>query len=645
MRNGRTSAFTFVVLAALFAGAQAQAAGQCLKLLQQKTLRARVAKRLQTLEVRATEFLLKGENLLSTKDKVPMVIEGLDWKPLFVDESKPIIHSTDQLDTIVVGGGQAGLTTAYALKGSRVLVLEKGNEPGGLATGIKRAGMETDDGTAYQSPPLLEFQEKFYKDLGIHWEKDKITSPSDTLNIVAGVRTLDGKVVYIAKDFWENEKVLYSLPAPFAMIKLRMEMDENSGRIPDQPIHKYSDLSLDYIRWDQYIKGTPKWFRQYIKEKPEDVIAVDLVNRLDKEIEAGIVDKDDPTWLLFQHMTSYANSAGGGNPNQLHSITGANFEIAETRERYTWPLGTGQVSKVIVEKLMARRKGKVTISTESTVLSVKEFEDHVEVLYVKEGQRFMVRAKTAVVSTPLDTTVKLIEDFEKVAPDQYQVIQELREEGRFSDYAVVTMYVKLEGRELNLENPEHPAFVKLTYDLWPIYDGPRNGRPTDFISGHWQATKGYTIRPSADLKYAVVTAYVPQGQHRERTQADLTEVTELAIQTMKELSAPIQKEAGEPPIEVVFAATRYWPSSILVPGPGHSTYREPILDKPTGKHNRIKIAQSGKGTPSNEEAQSQGFRAGEWAAERNAIDRTNIEADRIRRGATRAKVRENRGGR
>lgn len=589
-----------------------------------------------SVEERAKEFLRPGEKLLETSDRIPMVIEGLESKPVFVDETKPIIEDNTNYGAVVVGLGQAGLSAAYIMRGIKVLGLERGDEVGGLATGVKRAGMVTDDGTAYQSPPLLDIQRTLYRNLKIKWKRAKISGDSDTLYVQDGVRTLDGRVVHVFPHWWEAETVLHSLPAPFAMFKHRLEVEEAAGVIPDQPIHKFKNLSLDYIRFSQYVRGLPKWMRERVASNPEDTVARDLLVKLEKEIEAGIVDKDDPTALLYEHVSSYSNSAGGANPDRIHSITGANFEIAEMRERYTWPTGTGEVSEALLKALKARktRAGKplVNIQTHATVLSVKEHPDYVEVLYVQDGQRYLARAKTALMSTPLDSAIRIIKDVEKIAPDHYKVIQELREDGNFSDYAVVTMYVQLEGRKLNLENPEHPAFVKVAYDLWPIYkrqphlsskDSSRDGRPTDFISGHWQTTKGYTIKPSADLKYAVITAYVSQGPTRQRSQEELIEVTEKAISAMKEISAPFQREAGEPDIEVVFVATRFWKSSILVPAPGHSTYREPILDQPVGQYGRIFLAQSGKGTPSNEEAQSQGVAGGKRAVERLQIDRAN----------------------
>src|SRR5262249_42418094 len=159
------------------------------------------------------------------------------------------------------------------------------------------------------------------------WEEEEIPSPSDTLYVEGGFKLINGETKILFRDFLESEKVMNELPATSAMIKYRLNIDEKQGRIPDQPITEYKDLSLDYVRWDQYVRGTPKWFKRYVAEYPGDMIAANLFKRFEREVEVGFMDRHDPTALIYQYFEAYANSAGGGNPERLGAVTGANFEI------------------------------------------------------------------------------------------------------------------------------------------------------------------------------------------------------------------------------------------------------------------------------------------------------------------------------
>ncbi|HEX4924924.1 MAG TPA: hypothetical protein VFV50_12600 [Bdellovibrionales bacterium] len=549
----------------------------------------------------SAELAKPGEQIVkSARWNVPMVIRGLGRLYPYKDVLKtPIIDDPVVYDVGIAGGGQTALVTALMLKGKKILMLEKQNFWGGLASGQVRGGLEYDPGTAYKSPPA-DFQIKILKMLGIDWERAAIHHPSDTLYIEGGLRLRDGTVEHIFPHFWEDLAVLRKLPATFEMIKFRMEKDEDAGVIGTQPIEQNKNMMLDRITMQQYIRDVPEWFARYVKENASDTEAAAMYRRFIEEVDGGFIERSNPMDLVLRHMVNYANSAEGANLDRIGAMTGANFQLSETGTRYTWQAGTGEVSKHIVKELQSRVDDKgqplVKMIDQAEVISAEHKRDHVEIVYVKNGQRYRARARYAPMSMPIDTTLQVIKNLRDISPQHYQVMQDIRKEKLFTDYAVVVMFVK-----------GHPAFSKITYDLWPVYKGPIDGRPTDFISGLWQQTEGYKHTP--DSKYGIISAYVPLGPSMPRTQTELLRIAERAIDTMREFSDPIQKQAGEAPIEVEFAEINYWPSSILVPAPGHYTHRAPILNSPVGE--RIFINQSGIGAPSHEEAQYRGIQTAE----------------------------------
>jgi hypothetical protein len=209
--------------------------------------------------------------------------------------------------------------------------------------------------------------------------------------------------------------------------------------------------------------------------------------------------------------------------------------------------------------------------------------------------------------------LKVIKNLNQIAPQHYKVISDMKKEKLFTDYAVIVLFV--EG---------HPYFVKITYDMWPVYEQPINGRPTDFISGDWMATNGYKNEPTSP--FGIIAAYNPLGRSRPRTEAELIAVAERAVKTLLGLTNQIQSEAGEKPIQIQFVEINYWPSSILIPAPGHFHYRAPILVKPISQ--RIRIAQSGLGTPSHEEAQYRGLRGAEEIKDAEKRERQGRKTNR-----------------
>lgn len=547
------------------------------------------------------ELSKPGEEITQSPHlKLPMVIRGLGRNFAYKDLSKkPIIDDPVMYDVGIAGGGQTALVTALSLTGMKILMLEKLDFWGGLASGHVRGGIEYDPGTAYKSPPA-DYQIRLLKRLGIDWEKAAIHHPSDTLYIEGGLRLRDGTVEYIFPHFWEELSVLRKLPASFEMIKFRMERDEATEIIGTQPIEESKNMMLDRITMQQYIRDVPEWFARYVKEHPADADAAAIFKRYSEDLASGFVDRMSPMDLVLRHMVNYSNSAEGGNLDRIGAMTGTNFQLSETRTRYTWQAGTGEISNTIVKELQGRvdENGQplVKMINKAEVVSVEDKRTHVEIVYVRDGQRYRAKARYAPMSTPLDTTLRVIKNLREISPQHYQVMQDMRKDQLFTDYAVVVMFVK-----------GHPAFAKITYDLWPVYKGPIDGRPTDFISGLWQQTEGF--KHPADSKYGVISAYVPLGPTRPRTRVELLQIAEKAIRTMHELANPVQKQAGEPPIQVEFAEINYWPSSILIPAPGHYTHRAPILNAPVGE--RIFINQSAVGAPAHEEAQFRGLQTAE----------------------------------
>lgn len=157
---------------------------------------------------------------------------------------------TKKYDAIIIGGGLAGLTTAYYLTiaGEKVLLLEKEKILGGRTSSWNENGIEIESGFHRHIGFYKDFP-KLLKEIGINldniilWENEAEIKISEKENIVLGIAPFYAPYTFI-KDIIGNRKIL-SLKDKLSLLKLFM-IGMTDYTINPEKLDNYS--ILDYAK-------------------------------------------------------------------------------------------------------------------------------------------------------------------------------------------------------------------------------------------------------------------------------------------------------------------------------------------------------------------------------------------------------------
>jgi monoamine oxidase len=524
-------------------------------------------------------------NSLRWGEKYPVVVNGSDEKsftpPQKFDKNPTLVTN---YDTVIVGGGSAGLASAFFLtrdKNYKVLLLEKEQNVGGLAIGsslvpIGHYGRGGAYFTAVEGPAR-----EVYREIGMSDYEKRLPIPEPIDSYY-----WNGKYY---RGLWESEKAMEELPADFAVLKFCLQQADREKLIPNQPIEQAPGTqTLDKMNFLQWINTFPEKLRQEtastdpkVKEAAEKLLArYEADPRIDKKNPMGNVEK------LLQN---FGRSALGDHPEFISAAAFANFYISEISTRYTSSVGAGFVPQTIIKQLKTRPNYvQITGAPVSEVVTTPE---GVSVYFVKEGKTFLVKAKNAVFAAPLHIAPKLIPQLASMDPEKKKKIDALQ----MRDYEVVNLHVK-----------GHPW--KDTYDLWVRDDKTYSQEePTDIIDGRWMDFKGGEL-PRTDDK-GVITVYMPLSKkyvgkgYDEKTAIQIAE--RMADKTQTILN-PLIKERGGEPMQILAVEANRWPYSIHLAAPGHFLNDFEALARPLGN---IYFANNNLGTPAVEEAVYRGWLA------------------------------------
>ena len=450
--------------------------------------------------------------------------------PPDVAKGPPIVDETLH-DVVIVGGGYSGLSAAWHLRDKDVLLIEREPAVGGLAyQGQTRQSHVTyARGAAYYTEPSGDVKE-IYDSVGMTpIEKTAIKEPIDSYYY-------KGEDI---KDVWSKES----------------------------------------------LKKLPKGFARFLK----DLKRMDKQNYFDFDLPEDIPEKA----MYLQHMTlkeflkpygpeltefldSYTQSALGGHVDQVAALGFLLFYKDEIVTRYTWPGGTGGGSNILANRLQETHAH--IFRTQSHVREVLNMPDGtVRVTYEQDGKVYVVKARRAVVATPLKVAAKIV-------PEMPAAKRALVAAIKYADYVVHSFFSKSD-------------LFKGGYDTW-FPSGKVSF--TDVIAGRWVETEGYTI---AHTGPGILTVYMPMAPPHASPVMTPEEVAELAAKAAVQLRELIPGLAGEKELTV---ESYRWPSSIHLTPPGYMTETAIPLSQPDGA---IHYANNNLGTPSFEVALLTGRRA------------------------------------
>ena len=494
--------------------------------------------------------------------------------------SSPLVTDPESYDAIVIGSGLAGLSSAVYLTdaGKRILILEKESSLGGLASWTDANGGEImfDRGAAYWTDSYEE-EQAILDHIGLKNYRDlyPIPEPIDSYYVRGG---------YFA-GIWDEDTVK-KLPASFELFHFELQMADATNQIPNQPFEDFAlyggKMDLDRLNTKQWIESMPSLLKARMK-KLKDAAATTLDSG-EKNVEKNPVfawSEAQRIWARFRAerkagklagptgmqgvvelMDLYCRSALGNTTAYVNAMAFANFYISEIVTRYTTPKGTGIAAYNMVQLLNARTE-LLTVKTDSPVTRIVSADDHVDVYYVKDGIRHLVRGQYAVFSSALKLAPALIDGFNEKAPEQGRLIAKLN----YADYLVHNIYLK-----------GHP--YRSAYDTWMYPTNYSDDHPTDFILGRWMDPKmlGYNgyrdfkTDPPDDL--GVLTVYHPLTPAWRKTNAvyDDAKVIDAAHAASDYVIGLIEKlppDRYRGPVDVTKIETSRWPLSVHIAPPGY----------------------------------------------------------------------------
>lgn len=322
----------------------------------------------------------------------------------------------EQTDVVIIGGGMAGLTSAYLLRKHKPIVLEQASRFGGNSKGQSWRGIDYSIGAAYVVEPDEGSEiDGLMKELGM---KDSVTlkEGEDPVSI--------GNTIF--KEFWSGESCGEDEAAREQFTKLaayfRSVWDGEEIVYPDIPVTEEDQR--------EYIDGLDRIsFKDHVTK-----------------IAGGPLHPNIETALEHYCWSSFGASFG-----EISAACGLNFYTAEFGNLYVFPGGNSAIAERLVSKLSTELSPK-NLRPSSLVFEVRSHGNGVEVKYFdSKGAINTIVAKTAIMACPKFVVGRVLQDIE---PERLDAIRKLR----YNSYLVANVCLK-------------GAPPESFYDLYMLGDG------------------------------------------------------------------------------------------------------------------------------------------------------------------------------
>lgn len=361
---------------------------------------------------------------------------------------------------VVVGGGLAGLSAAWALKDLEPLVLEKEERAGGKTRRESLGPWRFATGAVYTSAPEGRIREMF-KDLRIY--------PRRLAPPIHVYRREDGKRV----TEWITKKGLRALARDAAE---RKQLDCLYGEL--SAFNKKEPLTLPMQDSD-----------------PKGLAALDAVtfhDYLSSRCGARAA-------ALGDHM---ARDVFGAGAKDYSAALGLFYMADEIGDSYNWEGGLGEVAEALERKL-----GRA-VRTGALVEEVVPGNESVRVVYSRAGKRFELSAEAVVVAVPSFVAKRIVKGLSARKAEALGKV-------RYSSYAVMPMRFKKRVYEGSfvLWTPG-AVFVDMTFPGGERLDGPK---PTH----EGQLGEAYLALGAAGRGWLLAA---PDSEIKDKVLADLEKV-------------------------------------------------------------------------------------------------------------------------
>ncbi len=338
-------------------------------------------------------------------------------------------------EIVIVGGGIAGLSTAYHLPGRDVLVLEKAAEVGGRSISGYRDGYWYAKGTEYVGIPYGALD-----------------------NIVKGLKIPLLPIAPPMDATWSDGKIYFGFSG---MIKL---LTRTGGIRGLKKFHRL--ITARYADFEEF---------QEARQEGE-IPDTEKLDDLDKITAAQWMEKNDIPQTYRDKYNVTAMGLFGANLDEISALSlfeevafdFEGFDPSELEENEALPLKTGDESAFSfrtgiaeVSKSIARHLGQA-VRTGCTVTSVDRIEEGYLVSYLSGEKKKTVEADIVVVAVPAPVAVKIAQ--KSMPPEQLRIASGIN----YAPYVTCAMFFS------------EPIFTK-SFDLAM----PADFFFTDFYDSTW----------------------------------------------------------------------------------------------------------------------------------------------------------------
>ncbi len=283
----------------------------------------------------------------------------------------------------IVGGGLAGLSSAFLLRDFKPLVLEGATRLGGNAKAQTWNGVTYGQGSAYITNATHGDEHmKMLAELGLVGRFD---DPTHDQMYIDGV---------VHKEFWfggtdgKRAKDFRAAWDYFERVRKKA--------FPEVPFDPKGDLTRE-----QWTALDQKTFADEVK------------SALGKQLHPHVEDV----------IRQYCWSSFGADHTEISAAAGLNFLASDLGGMFVFPGGNASISQALVNRLR-KDLGPDALRSSLRVLDVRRVEDGVRVTYLGVDDKLhTVLADTAVVATPKFVAKKLIDD---LPAEQLEAIAQIK---------------------------------------------------------------------------------------------------------------------------------------------------------------------------------------------------------------------------
>ena len=385
----------------------------------------------------------------------------------FIKKKGGLPKASESYDVVIVGGGLAGLTSAYHLQDKKVLMLEGNPRLGGNARVEKYKNTYMSLGSAYVTVPENGGMiDSFFKEIGVHNKFRKVSQENQPI-------LFKGEFV---DSFWKGATDNSNQDQFQKVYKRLSEIYKNEypelPLIPGLEIDRKALNALDLMTLEEWVNSEFGDMHPHIKE----------------------------------YFHQYCWSSFSTGYSQISAAQFLNFFTADMAGTQALPGGNGMSAVAILEKL---KRAKFKVNSSSFVVDVRENNKGVYICYHDENQKLKaVQAKKCIFAAPKLVAKHIISDLEvkqKKAMDEivyhaYLVVNVLfKNYLEPKHYDVYSLLGKVPTNDY--EDSKERVFSDITYAHWANQNEAKNSAVTLYLPLPYAMAQQYLFNPYLYDKY------------------------------------------------------------------------------------------------------------------------------------------------